>query len=200
MSATSPVRSWPARPTNGMPWRSSSAPGPSPTNTRSAPGSPSPKTTWLRPWVANGHFVQASASRSSSSNDANGDSTTNDTPDGMPPSGHRVPDGVDHGAGGDDPETVEMGVDAAGGESEGEVPVEARVRWGDGPAHRMVRGLRQQVAFELGETGVCRDDDQRCVLAFDEGQRLRERRGIRGGRPAPPQAPVVAHHLAERVH
>src|SRR5215207_2531256 len=149
MSAMSPVRSWPARPTNGMPWRSSSAPGPSPTNTRSAPGSPSPKTTWLRPWVAKGHFVQASASRSSSSNDANGDSTTNDTPDGMPPSGHRVPDGGDHGAGGDDP---------AGGEGEGEVPVEACVRGRDGPAHRMVRGLGQQVAFELGETGVCRDD------------------------------------------
>ena len=39
------VSSWPARPTNGSPCRSSSAPGASPTNIRSAFGLPTPKTT-----------------------------------------------------------------------------------------------------------------------------------------------------------
>ena len=42
------VSSWPARPTNGSPCRSSCSPGPSPTNIRSACGSPTPKTTWVR--------------------------------------------------------------------------------------------------------------------------------------------------------
>ena len=45
------VSSWPARPTNGSPWMSSSAPGASPTNIRSALGFPTPKTTCLRPSV-----------------------------------------------------------------------------------------------------------------------------------------------------
>src|SRR4249920_3151305 len=154
MSVMSPVSSRPARPTNGMPCLSSSAPGPSPTNTRSAAGSPSPNTTWLRPWVASGHFVQARASRSSSSNDANGDSTTSDTPDAMPSSGHRVPDRVDHGVSGGDPETVEVGVDGTGGQGEGDVPVEARVRREEGPAHRVMRGLGHQVTLDLGQAGV----------------------------------------------
>ena len=42
------VRKPPARPTNGRPWRSSSAPGASPTNIRSASALPAPKTTLLR--------------------------------------------------------------------------------------------------------------------------------------------------------
>src|SRR5215218_8803252 len=42
------LRSWPEGPTNGMPWRSSWKPGASPTNIRSARGSPWPKTTWVR--------------------------------------------------------------------------------------------------------------------------------------------------------
>ena len=41
--------SCPALPTKGMPCASSSAPGPSPTNIRRAVGSPSPKTSLLRP-------------------------------------------------------------------------------------------------------------------------------------------------------
>src|SRR6476646_7295250 len=42
------VRSFPARPTNGRPCASSSAPGPSPTKMRSALEEPSPKTILLR--------------------------------------------------------------------------------------------------------------------------------------------------------
>ena len=44
ISPRSSERSWPARPTNGRPWRSSSAPGASPTNIRSASALPAPKT------------------------------------------------------------------------------------------------------------------------------------------------------------
>src|SRR5829696_2195783 len=55
-----PARSWssslPACPTNGYPCLSSWKPGASPTNIRSAPGSPAPKTTWVRP-DASRHFV-----------------------------------------------------------------------------------------------------------------------------------------------
>ena len=43
------VRSFPARPTNGSPCASSSAPGPSPTNTSCAFGLPSPNTSLFRP-------------------------------------------------------------------------------------------------------------------------------------------------------
>src|SRR5215475_4731252 len=42
------LRSLPARPTNGRPCASSSAPGPSPTKTKSALGLPSAKTMFLR--------------------------------------------------------------------------------------------------------------------------------------------------------
>ena len=40
-------RSWPARPTNGRPIRSSSPPGASPTSMMRAPGAPSAKTSWV---------------------------------------------------------------------------------------------------------------------------------------------------------
>src|SRR5271167_3316762 len=40
---------WPDRPTNGSPARSSSRPGPSPTNISRAASSPTPNTTWVRP-------------------------------------------------------------------------------------------------------------------------------------------------------
>src|SRR5437016_2406140 len=43
------VSSCPARPTNGMPCASSSAPGPSPTKTSGDSGLPTPKTILLRP-------------------------------------------------------------------------------------------------------------------------------------------------------
>src|SRR5262245_51833230 len=51
------VRSWPARPTKGRPWRSSSSPGPSPMIRSRAAGSPEPKTIVVRPWESL-HFVQ----------------------------------------------------------------------------------------------------------------------------------------------
>ncbi len=43
------VSFWPALPTNGMPWMSSSRPGASPTNIKSAFGLPTPNTICLRP-------------------------------------------------------------------------------------------------------------------------------------------------------
>src|SRR5256885_3881370 len=56
-----PDSSWssslPAAPTNGTPCLSSWKPGASPTNIRSAAGSPEPKTTWVRP-AARGQRVQ----------------------------------------------------------------------------------------------------------------------------------------------
>src|SRR5207247_1523247 len=60
-----PPRSWsssfPAWPTNGKPCLSSWKPGASPTNIRSASGSPTPKTTWVRP-SASRQAVQAAVS------------------------------------------------------------------------------------------------------------------------------------------
>src|SRR5947208_5321982 len=60
-----PPRSWsssfPAWPTNGKPCLSSWKPGASPTNIRSASGSPTPKTTWVRP-SASRQRVQAAVS------------------------------------------------------------------------------------------------------------------------------------------
>src|SRR5262245_29366564 len=49
MPASSWSSSFPAAPTNGTPCLSSWKPGASPTNIRSAPGSPEPKTTCVRP-------------------------------------------------------------------------------------------------------------------------------------------------------
>src|SRR5438094_1550514 len=57
MPASSLSSSLPAWPTNGIPCLSSWKPGASPTNIRSAFGSPEPKTTCVRP-PASGHFVQ----------------------------------------------------------------------------------------------------------------------------------------------
>ena len=48
ISPSSWVSSCPARPTNGSPWRSSSAPGASPMNIRSASALPEPKTALVR--------------------------------------------------------------------------------------------------------------------------------------------------------
>src|SRR5262245_49865061 len=49
MPASNWSSSFPAAPTNGMPCLSSWKPGASPTNIRSAPGFPEPKTTCVRP-------------------------------------------------------------------------------------------------------------------------------------------------------
>src|SRR5438093_2372647 len=53
------VRSCPARPTNGIPWMSSSPPGASPTNIRSASGLPTPNTICLRPIACSLQRVQS---------------------------------------------------------------------------------------------------------------------------------------------
>src|SRR5690348_8848555 len=50
MASISCVSNFPARPTKGSPWRSSSWPGPSPTKTSSAVEPPAPKTMLVRFW------------------------------------------------------------------------------------------------------------------------------------------------------
>src|SRR5437868_10346978 len=59
--ASSLSSSLPACPTKGLPCWSSWNPGASPTNIRSALGSPTPKTTWVRP-SASRHLVQPATS------------------------------------------------------------------------------------------------------------------------------------------
>src|SRR5438093_6726740 len=62
-----PARSWsssfPAAPTNGTPCLSSWKPGASPTNIRSAPGSPEPNTTCVRPAASAQRVQPATSSR-----------------------------------------------------------------------------------------------------------------------------------------
>src|SRR5689334_17046460 len=53
------VSNCPALPTNGSPCASSSAPGASPTNIRSASGLPTPKTVWVREFARCGHLTHA---------------------------------------------------------------------------------------------------------------------------------------------
>ena len=55
----------PARPTNGRPVRSSSAPGASPTNMSRAVGAPEPKTVWVREAARCGHWAQTATSAAS---------------------------------------------------------------------------------------------------------------------------------------
>src|SRR5919109_1008247 len=72
MSARSLSRSFPACPTNGMPCLSSWNPGSSPTYIRSAFGSPTPKTTCVRPSESRQRVQPATwrANASSSVNDS----------------------------------------------------------------------------------------------------------------------------------
>ena len=63
ISSSSSLSSWPARPTNGRPWRSSSAPGASPTNIRSASALPAPKTDLGARPACSGQRVQPETSR-----------------------------------------------------------------------------------------------------------------------------------------
>ena len=62
ISSSSLFSSCPARPTNGRPCRSSSAPGASPTKISSASALPEPKTTLVRS-ACNGQRVQPATSR-----------------------------------------------------------------------------------------------------------------------------------------
>src|SRR5689334_15878240 len=71
MPASSLSSSFPAWPTNGMPCLSSWNPGASPTNIRSASGSPTPKTTCVRP-SARRHFVQPPTWRANASSSFSG--------------------------------------------------------------------------------------------------------------------------------
>src|SRR5215212_770301 len=63
MPASSWSSSFPAAPTNGTPCLSSWKPGASPTNMRSAAGSPDPNTTCVRPPASGQRVQSATASR-----------------------------------------------------------------------------------------------------------------------------------------
>src|ERR671937_1521821 len=75
-----PASSWssslPAAPTNGTPCLSSWKPGASPTNIRSASGSPEPKTTWVRPCASAQRVQPATSSRNARSSWAGASSVT----------------------------------------------------------------------------------------------------------------------------
>src|SRR5690242_1547621 len=71
MPASSLSSSLPAWPTNGMPCLSSWKPGASPTNIRSASGSPTPKTTCVRP-SARRHLSQPPTWRANASSSLSG--------------------------------------------------------------------------------------------------------------------------------
>src|SRR5919107_5446199 len=61
------LRSWPEGPTKGTPWRSSWKPGASPTNIRSACGSPWPNTTMVRLWYSRQRVQPAASAATASS-------------------------------------------------------------------------------------------------------------------------------------
>src|SRR5215207_3634413 len=67
MPSSRRLRSWPEGPTKGRPWRSSWKPGASPTNIRSAWGSPWPKTTWVRLWYRRQRVQPAASAATASS-------------------------------------------------------------------------------------------------------------------------------------
>src|SRR5215211_8546978 len=67
MPCSSRLRSWPEGPTKGTPWRSSWKPGASPTNIRSAWGSPWPNTTWVRLWYRRQRVQPAASAATASS-------------------------------------------------------------------------------------------------------------------------------------
>ena len=64
------LSNWPALPTNGSPALSSSAPGASPTNIKSAEALPTPNTTFLREDTRLGHCVQANTISRKASNES----------------------------------------------------------------------------------------------------------------------------------
>src|SRR5215207_3503828 len=67
MPSSRRLRSWPEGPTKGRPWRSSWKPGASPTNIRSAWGSPWPNTTWVRLWCRRQRVQPAASAATASS-------------------------------------------------------------------------------------------------------------------------------------
>ena len=64
------VRSCPARPTNGLPCRSSSAPGASPMNISRVSAGPVPKTVWVRVSARYAHLWHAATTVASESSSA----------------------------------------------------------------------------------------------------------------------------------
>src|ERR1051325_9188302 len=116
------VSNWPARPTNGPPFRPSCSPGPSPTNINSASARPTPNTTCVRP-AASLHCEQSCAAAATSSSVANMD--TSDPNPGSVADG--LPDRVGNHLDRDGAEAIEVHLDDPGRERDREVAVEARV-------------------------------------------------------------------------
>ena len=193
------VSSWPARPTNGMPWRSSSAPGPSPTKTRSACGAPTPKTTWVRV-SASGHLVQPAASAASSAERA--------------PRSDRVErrHGCSSSPGATASRTAaavtsvaatrsrsRCAVDGTGGEGDDEVPVVAGVRRVDRPGQPVVGALGEEEALGFRAAGVGGHDDEGGV-GLRGVERLRVgKRGRVGGALDPARSAPVESRTSPRA-
>src|SRR5262249_42586589 len=152
------VSSWPARPTNGSPFRSSCSPGPSPTNMRLASARPTPNTTCVRPPASlqSAHVDDAAATSASDvpasvagcddCDDAASESKVTEPPfedAAMLPTG--ASDRIGHQVGGRDPQPVEMDVDDAGRQGDREVAVEAGVRRPQRTSDAVVGALRDQM-------------------------------------------------------
>ena len=169
--------------------RSSCSPGPSPTNSRSAVGSPTPNTTCVRV-SASGHFVHARAPSRSRIGErgererlvraATRRDPTLSEGAGLSRTGTRpgVADALGRHLGDHHAEAVEVGVDRAGRDTNARSPswrvcdgwiARARPSWAL---------LSEQVALDLGAAGVGGDDHQRRV---GPARRLLERR--RSGKP-----------------
>src|SRR6266542_6095347 len=141
-------RSFPDRPTNGSPCRSSCSPGPSPTNIRSAFGSPTPKTTLVRP-CESGQRTQSCASIASSARSV--------MPE-MLRATERVLDGQGDGFVGESRNDVDRGRRATHGGGHEGVTVDGGV---DGPQRTgepIVAGAGDELAADLVERGVGGDD------------------------------------------
>ena len=215
------VSSRPARPTNGSPVRSSCSPGASPTKSRSAVGSPTPNTTWVRV-AASGHLVHESASRSRSANEANGDGWRSDTV-GPGLSGcramvrDRIADRLRRHLGDHHAQAIEVSLDRAGRDHEREIAVVTGVRRVDRTRHAVVRAAGQQVALDLRAPGVGGDEQQRGVgpgarRVLLEGRGIGEARrvGRRAGadeqaavaprRCRRPRSPPRSHRPPRRRH
>src|SRR5437588_984272 len=197
ISPRSVVRSCPAAPTNGSPCLSSWNPGASPMNIRSALGSPTPNTTWVRP-AESRHLVQTAASCPSSSIVV---VTVMSSPYrrdaghglGMP---HGASDRCSHGPLHEVLENALWSLRLAGGEGKDGVPVEDCMRRTYGPGNALVGRQGQEVGPLLREDGVRGD-------YADGGVRARERSlvGFPGRRPRSRQdLPLLVHDLPERVH
>src|SRR5918996_1997687 len=156
MPAISSSSNFPAAPTKGSPWRSSFLPGASPTSMRSAPGSPTPKTTLVL--VSESRHAVHTSARSRRAENSWLALVTRSTIVALGPSPrcgpHRVDDrvcgGLESGLG----QGVDISLDISAGDSEHDVAVETGVGGADTDCQGIVGAHRQPSELDAGETGV----------------------------------------------